>query len=462
VIAAAALSVLGASLWQAPGLRTGLSFALGLALSIGLLAASAALLARLLRTHPLRRAPWWLRQGVANLFRPRNHTLATVVAVGFALFLVATLHSVQHNVLEQIEVDRSGALPNLVFFDVLPDQQSAFDAFLDARGVEVFERAPIVSARIAAVRGVPSARLLAGADPDRELRWALRREYQVTWARSLRESEVVVQGHWWAAGDAPEANSPGAATAGSGPVPVSLEDGLAERLGVGIGDRLSWEIQGVPLEAEVTSLRDVDWGRLGTNFFAVFPPWALAGAPQRQVVIARLEGERARAEVLRDLVGRFPNVSALDASTILRALDVMMQRMGAAVRVLAAFTLATGLAILLASAAAARHERTREGLLLRTLGASARTVRRIAASEAVALAALAVLVGSLLALVASWALVRLLFDLPFAPPWTQMAALALATFVVTAGLGAASAQAARSGASPFAALREAERAGLGG
>ena len=190
------------------------------------------------------------------------------------------------------------------------------------------------------------------------------------------------------------------------------------------------------------------------------PPAALANAPQSAVVLAHLAGEGARAELQRDLVGAFPNVSALDATVILRAVDATMAQVGTAIRVLALFTLATGFAILLAAASAARSERMREALLLRVLGASLATVRRIHATEALALGMLAAGVGSLLSLLGSWLLVRFVFELPFEPPWGDLVGLTLATLGVTALLGGLGSRRGRE-LSPQAALRAAERLGTG-
>jgi putative ABC transport system permease protein len=196
------------------------------------------------------------------------------------------------------------------------------------------------------------------------------------------------------------------------------------------------------------------------NFFAVFPPGVLEGAPQSTVLLARQPDANARAELQRDLVAQYPNVSALDATIILIALDAMHREMGLAVRVLAMFTLVTGLAILAASAAAARDERMREALLLRTLGASSRTVRRILVTEAAALGAVAAGVGTCLAFAAAWAVVRFVFALPFDPPVRNLLAFAAATVVASALLGSLGGRRARR-RSPLAALREAEWTGAG-
>jgi putative ABC transport system permease protein len=205
----------------------------------------------------------------------------------------------------------------------------------------------------------------------------------------------------------------------------------------------------------VASLRAVDWGRLATNFFAIFPPGVLEEAPRSSVLLLRVPGARERAELQRDLVARFPNVAALDATLVLEALDAVLAQVGLAVRALSLLTLATGFAILLAAAAVSRHERTREALLLRTLGARSRLVRRVVATEAIALGALAVGVGAATALAASGALVVGLFELPYGPPWGDLALLGFATFAATAALGWWHGRPAARG-TPLARLREAE------
>ena len=446
---ALAVTLLAAGIWQAPSARVGLGFALGLCLTLAILAATARAAATLLRRARLRWAPFWLRQGIANLSRPRNHTVATSLAIGFGLFVVATLHTVQYNVRHQLALDSRPDRPNLVLFDVQRDQVPAVRAFLTDRDIPILEEAPVISARIAAVDGRDTGNWLGDEQLDREQRWALRREYRLTYAAELRPSETIVTGDWW----------PAAPPAPGTPAPVSLEAELAESLGIGVGDRVTWDVQGVPIETRVTSLREVDWGRMASNFFVVFPPGILETAPSTSFLLARVEDAAIRAQFQADLVGRFPNVSALDATVLLTALDTMHRELATAVQVLALFTLATGLAILVAAAAAARSERTREMLLLRTLGAPAQLVRRAATTEAVALAALAASVGTVLSLLASWSLARTVFALPFDPPLADLALLALGTL----GLGAILGSTRRPDRSrgPLALLREAESTGTG-
>ncbi|MEZ4332770.1 MAG: FtsX-like permease family protein [Myxococcota bacterium] len=424
------LSIFAGAIAEARSLRVGASFAAGTLACIALLALAAWSLMRALRRHPPRRLPFWARQGVANLARPRNHTLPTALAIGFALFVIGTVHGVERNVLEGLAKDARPDRPNVVLFDVQTDQEEGLEAILARHGARVTDRAPIIAARLAAVDGRARADVLADASLARDRRWALQREYQLTYHDRPRDTEEVVAGAWWV---------PGQVDPDDPVQPISLEADIADSLGVGVGSRIRWQIQGVEVETVVANLRHVDWGRMATNFFVVFPTAALASAPQSRVLLAHLADEQARADLQRDVVLAFPNVSALDATLILRTLDSMFDQIGVAVRVLALFTLATGLAILVAASLAARHEREREALLLRVLGGSRRLLRRVALSEAIALAALATVVGGMLALGATAALVVFVFELPFSPPLLDLAAISAGAFVVTAAVGGATA-----------------------
>jgi putative ABC transport system permease protein len=241
---------------------------------------------------------------------------------------------------------------------------------------------------------------------------------------------------------------------------VSLETSIAEALEVKLGDTIDWNIQGVRVRTHVQNLREVDWRRLAVNFFAVFPPGVIEGAPRSIVLLTRHPDADVRAALQRDLVVAFPNVSVIDASLILIAIDAMHREMGLAVRVLALVTLATGFLILVASAASARNERTREVLLLRTLGASSQTVRRVLATESLALGVVAAVIGTAMALVAAWAIVHFVFALPFDPPTTRLMLFALATALASGAIGSANLRRERA-RSPLTALREAEWRGAG-
>jgi putative ABC transport system permease protein len=429
VVLLTAASLAAIAIGQAPTLRVGVWFAGGLLASLVVLGLAAAVLTHVTRRFFPRRAPYWLRQGVANLFRPRNQTLAVTFALGLGVFLIASLHVAQRSLLEQLDLARGPQRPSLAIFDVQLDQQPQVAALLASSGARVLEQTPIVPARIAAARGQAVEALMADTAEERGRRWALRREYRLTYRGGTRDSEQVTAGRWWSADEPP----PG------GVKRVSLEEDLAKDLGLGVGDRITWDIQGVRVETQIANLRQVDWARFATNFFAVFEPGVLEQAPQSFVILAQLADADARAQLQRDLVERFPNISLIDATLVLESIDVLLGRVALAIRFMALFAIASGLLILIGSLATSRYQRARECVLLRTLGAQARTIRGILAAEYLALGALSGVVGVVLAGAASWGVMHLLFGVSPALPLGELglicAAAALASMLVGVSYG---------------------------
>jgi putative ABC transport system permease protein len=300
---------------------------------------------------------------------------------------------------------------------------------LVAAGGPIVERTPIVTMRLAGINSESVQRLMRDTVVDRA-GWTLRREYRSSYRDSLSPSEKLVQGEWTADAAAREARR-----GPSGPYEVSLESGLADDLKVGLGDTLVWDVQGVRVRSVVTSVREVNWARFETNFFAVFAPEALRAAPQQFVIIARISDQTTLARVQRDVVRRFPNVSSLDLSVIRNTIGSIVDRVTVAIRFLGVFCLAIGVPVLFSAVAATRRARLREGVLLRTLGASRAMVQRVLFTEYAALGVLGAFTGMLLAFGGAWALMRWVFEGTFVPAWGAAAAIIGAMVTLTVGIG---------------------------
>jgi putative ABC transport system permease protein len=426
-----AVSVALLAIFQAGSIPTGLGFAGGIAAALLVLWLAALGLAKALRRFPPRGLPYLGRQGLANLHRPGNQTVAVAVALGFGTFLLATLILVRNNLLRDLRTASTAGKPNLVFFDVQPDQRGTLSALLKTHGAPVGDGVPVVPMRITAVKGHAVADTLRAAATHEEARqrWALRREYRSSYRGGLAPSESVVEGRFWTASDRSE-----------DPVPVSLERGVARELGVGLGDAIDWDVQGVSVRSRVTSLREVEWARFEPNFFAVFAPGPLDDAPQTFVTLTRLEDAASRARLQRAVVEALPNVSTLDIAEVQQTIEGILNQVAAAIRFMAAFSLGAGAVVLLGAVGASRRERVREGVLLRTLGATRRQVATVLAAEYAALGLLAVTVSLGLAVAAGFGLTRWVFNAPFALPWTALAGLALTVLGLTVGLGLAASE----------------------
>jgi putative ABC transport system permease protein len=442
-----AVSIGALVMLQAERVAVGLGFVAGIGVTLLALWAAAWAVTRAVRRAPTGGLPYPARQGVANLHRPGNQTRVVVLALGFGVFLLATLYLVQDNLLRPLRTDAQGPRGNLLLFDVQAEQRAGVTEELARARVSVAQEAPIIPMRIHSINGKTAAQLVPAAGgqapgpeegpPERGEKdgparsgpepWAVRREYRSTYRDSLVDSERMREGRLWRAGG-------GGATA-AGVAEVSLDVAIVEDLAVALGDTIVWDVQGVRIPTRVTSIREVDWQRLEPNFFAVFPSAVLAEAPQTWVMLAGAPDAATRATVQRDLVRRWPNVAILDLTEVRAALDEVLGRVTAAIRFLAAFSVATGFIVLLGAVLTSRLQRIRESVLLRTLGATRRQIGSILLAEYLSLGALAGIAGVGLAVGAGWALAKWVFRVDFAVPAGPLLLIALAVAALAALVG---------------------------
>lgn len=375
--------------------------------------------------------PFTLRQGIANLHRPANQTRAVTLALGFGAFLLTTVYLVQSNQLRRIELTESTAPGNLLFFDVQDNQAAPLDSLIKNSGHPIVQQTPIVTMRIQSINGRTTQQLQADTTV-RRAGWSLRREYRSTYRDTLVSSETLTSGTWFA--DSATRAKTRAANPDA-PFVISIEEGLARDMSVAVNDTIVWNVQGVPVKTVVQNLRTVNWARFEANFFVVFEPAGIRAAPKQYVVVANVPAGAAVAAVQRDAVRRFPNVSSLDLTLVRQTIGSIVSRVTLAVRFLGAFALAMGIPVLFSAVAATRRARIREGVLLRTLGASRAQVGRVLLAEYGALGALGALTGMLLALAGAWGLTHFVFKDDFDPALLPTFAIAAGMLVLTMLIG---------------------------
>lgn len=425
VNALVALSVVGLSATRAENAREVASFSTGIAVAIGVLAASAWALSTLARRALRSGWPYVVRQGVANLYRPGNQTRSVVLSLGFGAFLVTTLYLVQGNLLAQFRAAEFESRGNLVFFDIQDDQMPGVDSIIAAQRRDVVSNVPIITMRVAAINGRPVTDILADSGRRREGSWAYRREYRSTYRSEVSPTETLTAGTWF--GDAP--------TPAGGTPQVSLEAEVATSLQVQLGDTITWNVQGVDVPTVVTSLREVNWQRFELNFFAVFEPVALEAAPKTFATLVMAPGDSAVAALQRDIVRRYPNVASVDLSLVRRTVAEISSKATLAIRFLAIFSLAMGVPVLFSAVSATRRERVREGVLLKTLGATRRQITRILFSEYALLGLLGSLAGMVLSFGGAYLLLRFIFERPFEPALLEAGGIALLLMTLTVSIG---------------------------
>jgi putative ABC transport system permease protein len=445
--AATVASVVGIAVTRAGSVRDGLWFSAGVGLAVGVLWVSAALVTRQARRAVRTRWPFVLRQGIASLYRPGNQTRAVVLALGFGVFLMSSLYQVQVNLLRQFGGRLAASRANVVFFDIQEDQQPRVDSLVRGRGHTVIQSAPIVPMRIAQINGRSVAELMADTGSRRRAGWALRREYRSTYRDTLVPSERLVAGRWFA--PSPANGNPDVVHE------ASFEEEVARELRVRVGDTVTWNVQGVTVRTRVSSLREVNWARFEPNFFVVTNAAALAAAPKQFVILAHVPTPADVARLQRDIVRELPNVSSLDLTAVQRTVANVIGKVTTAVRFMALLSLALAIPVLFSAVAATRRDRLREGVLLKTLGATRRQVGRIMLAEYAVLGVLGSFTGVALSLAAAWALVRFVFEMPsFVPALLPALAVALAMIALAVTIGALTGREVFA-ETPITALREA-------
>jgi putative ABC transport system permease protein len=391
--------------------------------ALGLLCVMARGVAFLLRRFLAPSCPYVLRQGLANLYRPKNQTTVLTLAMGLVTALIMTIYSTQRMLLDQI-AQRSGENePNMVLFDVQVDQAEPLVKLIHSFGLRLYQDVPVVTMRLAAINGVPVDKIRT-APSTRIPAWALRREYRSTYRNHLIETETIFAGKWRAA------------SASSENVPISLEKDIADALGVTLGDKLTFTIDGVALATRVGSIREVDWHRVQPNFFVVFPTGVLEAAPQFRVLVTRADSHESSARVQRAVVQMFPNVSVIDIGLILATVDSVLQRVAFAVRMISFFIIFTALVVLASTVVSSHSERVKESLLLRTLGASRPQVLKIIITEYLCLGLCGGLSGIALSILVSWGLSYYFFATLAMPPllWLVLLLLMLSGVTLVAGM----------------------------
>lgn len=440
VVAILGASLVGVAIWQAGSLEAGAYVSAGFVGVTLVLYGVAALLIR--AVAPLAESRWFsLRHAVLHLSRPGNQTRAVLVAVGVGSFFILGVEMLQRNLVRELAVGLRPDAPDLFLIDIQPDQSASLERFLRSRLGRAPAPIPVVRARVTGVYG--RTLTLDGYDDVRR-RGSLGREYVVTYRPHLEANERVVEGRFWteARGGGPRGGD-GSADGRARPVPeaeVSIEDSLRDRFGIGLGDRLRFDILGRTVDARVTSVRRVQWedARRG-GFMFVFRPGVLERAPHTYVVPLRGPADpAARARLQRDLVAQFPNVSAIDVRDALDLVRQVIERVTLAVAVVGGIAVVSGVLILIGSVAMTKFERLHDTAVFKTLGASTRSLAALFALEYGTLGALAGLIGAGGAVVMNWVLTRHLLEIEWYPaPWVALAGLVATTGLVgLVGVGA--------------------------
>ncbi len=336
------------------------------------------------------------RFGVANLARRRVMSVAQIVALSLGIMALLLLVVVRGDLLSAWARSLPPDAPNRFGINIQPDQRAPIASAFRANGMTAPTFAPMIRARLLSIGDKV---LKPDSYKDERARNLAEREFNLSWGDSLRKDNRLVAGR--PLNDAvPE---------------FSVEESLAERLGIKLGDRLVFMIDGRRFEAPVTSLRKVNWDSFQPNFFVVGSHALLGGVPASYLTSFHVRADKQA--FVNGLVRTYPNLTIIDVTVILNEVRSMLTRAAEAIEYVFAFSLLAGLTVLYAATLSTQDERRREAAILRTLGASSRVVWQAMSTELLMVGGVAGVLAGLAALLTGALAASKLFELGWNFNW---------------------------------------------
>ena len=386
-------------LWQAGDIKLGLYLVASTAATLALLAVAAWALVRGLAVVRGRVGVAW-RFGLANIVRRAGGSVAQILALGLGLMALLLLTLVRADLLQSWQGSLPLETPNRFLINIQPEQRDALQDFFVREGMPAPVLYPMVRGRLTAINNRP---VTAADYPDERASRLVGREFNLSWMQMLPQDNQIVAGRWQG-GEA------------GGEYALSVEDGIAQTLGLALGDHLTYSIAGQAFTGVVTSLRKVDWDSFRANFFVIAEPGALEHHPASYITSFYLP--ETQQDFLQGLVRTFPAVSVIDVAAIMTQVRNIIERVTLAVEYIFLFTLAAGFMVLYAAIQATQQERLQEGAILRALGASRAQLLAGVSAEFALLGLLAGIVAASAASVTGYVLAERLFHLPYQfNPW---------------------------------------------
>ncbi len=335
-----------------------------------------------------------LRYGLANLRRHARGNAVQIASLALGLTAVLLLTFTRNELVDAWRRSAPPDAPNRFLIGVQPEQLEPLQAFFASHGVAVPDLYPMVRGRLVEVNGKPVSEADYAEERAKRL---VEREFNLSYMSELPGHNRVVAGRWFA-GDEKA---------------LSVEEGIAERLGWKLGDELTWTVGAERFSGRVTSLRKLRWDSMKVNFFVITPPALLEGMPTSFISAFHLEAEKQ--PVITELAERFPNVTVIDAAAAVRQAQNTIDQLINAVQFVFLFTLAAGLLVLYSALVATEDERRREAAVMRVYGASRAQVTGTQRAEFLAMGLIAGLLATLGAAAIGQLLARRVFELDLPP-----------------------------------------------
>jgi putative ABC transport system permease protein len=347
------------------------------------------------RLMPGEHAPRWLRLATRQVTARPVYAMVQTSALSLGLLALVLLVLLRTDLISSWRQGTPANAPDRFVINVQPEQAQSFKATLAQAGVQGYDWYPMIRGRLVAVNDRP----INPADyPEERAKRLVDREFNLSASAQRPAHNPVVAGRW-------QDNEAGA---------VSVEEGIANTLGLKLGDRLQFDVAGVQTQARMTSLRKVDWGSMRANFFVIYPVDQLPDVPLTYMAAFKGPDQKGFDNAL---VQQFPNITSVDMRATLQQVQNVIDQVIRAVEFLFAFTLAAGLVVLMAAVTATREDRTRDFAIMRALGASSRLLAQVQRAELWGVGMLAGFMASSAATVVGWAMAHYAFQFEWTVAW---------------------------------------------
>ncbi|MBV8501502.1 MAG: ABC transporter permease [Paucibacter sp.] len=377
--------------------KLGLIAASGFAGAVLFFAVLAWAAVRLLRALvPQAGAPRWLLLATRQLAARPAFAVLQVASLAVGLLALSLLVLLRTDLIASWRAATPANAPDRFVINIQPEQAEAFRAQLAASGVASYDWYPMIRGRLVAVNGKP---VDAKSYAEGRARGLVEREFNLSHSAKLPAYNQLSTGRW---------------SVGEG---LSVEEGLAKTLGLAMGDELRFDVAGTQVAGRIENLRKVDWASMRVNFFVLFAKPEMPDLPATYIA-----AYRSPAGLDKALSREFPNLTIVDVSAQIEQVQAVVGQVIAAVQFLFAFSLATGLVVLLASVASVREARTREFAVMRAFGATSQLLSRVQSAELLGVGALAGFLAGAVALGIAALLAHEVFEFAWKPkPWVPLA-----------------------------------------
>lgn len=362
--------------------------------------------------------------GAAALARRQSAGILQVSAFGLGLLALLLLSVVGGDLLENWQRELPDDAPNMFLINIQPEQRAGIEQRLVEASTTPVDLYPMSRGRLISINDELVDPEVYEDSRDQNL---ARREWNISSLAEAREDNPIVAGSWWQDDQLDQSL-------------FSIEDGVAKRLGIELGDRLTYRVAGEDYSGTVSSFREVTWDSFKPNFFLVATPSWQAKLPATYMTSLRLP-EEGQGAFIASLVREFPGITALDVRAMIEQVSGLLDSGSAAVRYTLAFTLLAGVVVLVAAVQASASERRREAALQRAMGATRSEVRAALLAEFAALGALAGFLAAIVAVITGQLVSHYVFEVSLPINWLL---LVIAPVLAAVGVALAGWLAARS------------------